>query len=392
MNIRIENKKVIIMTFLLIMGMSDGFVFGSPYIRPTTLMIIFGCMIVIIRLRDVKLKFGLWFFVLILFIFLYCLNVLVQPNINSISYLGAYTLIFFFYLVVFNAYFYNFYNLDILVRACIAAACILSVFSIFEFLIYAMYSVNIQSIMSLYRLEGREAMALEVFLGSRVKRSYGFADEPTLFGASLGILSVIGWINVKYMSLPKQILFGTVCALGIAFTFSTATLMCISISFVITKIAWINIKSLKVLTIFMLLVTTIIVKIDFEDFNFLRKLLYLSETKRFLSASEAIIEFTRNPILGVGPGSTSASGLNVISWFGMLARETGLAGLVPIMIFFGLSMWRVRFRKDHKANNQHIFQAQFISFIFLFTNAIFFLPVLWIPFLSIFLPIKLRLR
>ena len=107
------------------------------------------------------------------------------------------------------------------------------------------------------------------------------------------------------------------------------------------------------------------------------KISNLMESKRFGTIIHALNDVNSNPVFGVGLGQYSIDGVNIISWYALLAAETGIFTLLLLFFFFVSVIHRIV--SNQNIPGAHVFLYSFLYGIFhLATTPTFFAPALWL--------------
>lgn len=356
-------KKIAIYGSIFFLSWTDSFSIGSKLtlsnICILSLVFIFLFEKTIGKNKELKINIlkieDLLLFIGVLFV---GISGLINPNSKTINYIGAYFYVFIITFIFLKIILYqNVKYKEIFITNTIAII-FLSFFLLLEFVLGFFMSFDIQQ----YIPRHRETSA--IFNG--LPRSYGFATEPGVVAYYLNTLGPIAFYslwNLMNIGFWKKLFYSVVLVLGWVTTFSAAGIGFLLIGiivFCLSKIFSLKFKLVKkhfIITLNITLVSFVILLIivSYNNnmntiFNFIEPMKQKiafdtsvgSSTDRLGRWNTAIDMIVQNPIVGIGPGMLSYSGLgSPTNWYLFLTLEGGLVTILPFLLFLFISLVKI---------------------------------------------------
>ncbi|WP_418790839.1 O-antigen ligase family protein [Phosphitispora sp. TUW77] len=316
----------------------------------------------------------------------------INPNAKTVNYIGAYFLIFIFEYLILKGAIYKNININELLKVNMIAIIFLGIFIILEFSLNYYLGINIQDFLP------RSRMNTAIY-GGIFPRSYGFATEPGVAAFYFNTLGPIGlWYLWKKERIKKykKLILSIIVTVAFITTFSSAGIVFFILSFLIVsllnlhRISRKKIRLKRVINLIpILLFIMITLAFNLEIINkfeaFINPILSkMSLNTQVGSVSDRLSRWERGldsikdkPIFGSGLGSTTLSGYgSSTNWYMFLTVETGLIGILPVLIFLVLIFIRLMKSKNESRN---IYLFSFIAGILHFSViSTFYHPFLWL--------------
>jgi hypothetical protein len=335
--------RIIIFIFMLTIGWT-GLIILQEWIRPFTLVCILILGHSVIRLfqtNKFRYKvFDIRDFILLIFILYVIVLGIFLPNPKTYNYILAYSFIFFLLYSMTKYYLVSNINLRTILKYNYYGVSFVIAFSIVEILVTNIIGVNLIHLL----WENRANGAIATVGSHSFIRSYGLMPEPGIFGLYLNSLGILGlYYTYNNHHKIRRRCFYLFFAISYYFINSAAALGSLIFAFIIIQILLFYQKKTYMINIFIIVlfiatVSLLIFKGNILLFNkMLRPDIYSVERyDKWLLALNMILDMN---LFGKGLGYISFTyGSSFNNWYFMVLIETGIIGLVLILLFIIISI------------------------------------------------------
>lgn len=377
---------LLFLLFILLPG--DGIQVLSKYVRLNSILPIFLLFSLFVTYKNITLRKreGVVYILFIIYSILYILStILGSQSDRSIYYFFAMHYVIIVFFVSLNLHLStNWVSLIKIYYSLYLALYIIVIFVSLEFLLHTFMNYNIQNILSDFRYNTLNVDAFEpfpIFNFEGFKRSYYLSDEPTILAMFFG--SFFPLLYRLHVDRRISKLFYIFSSIAVFSTFSSAFYVASIFSIFITLMLYlsenkfrISIKSFRI-TFSLFLLGLIFIFIVHEAY-FISKIINIFNGERFATTIEGLsVLFTPKELFfGVSPGYFSDNNMVVLSFWAMLFIETGILTffvLNSIFLFIILSLL-----KTNQTDKYMYIYALIFSYVFLYSNAVFYSGFLFI--------------
>lgn len=318
---------------------------------------------------------------LFLVFFILLLTSAIQQNDKTINYILAYIYVYFILYAFFKYVLFS-YNISFekLLNALTFGVLFACFYTVNEFILQILFSFDISD----YMLRGRETTALYTH---GIPRAYGTSTEPTVFSMYLITLAPIAIWNIFNWNINKilKYIFTIIVILAFIFTFSSAGILFISISLIITLFLFKEYFILLVITLCSIILIIILLTF-FNDLIYLFENIYLKITldEQFTSVrgrlyhlNLAIERISNNIFIGHGLGYLSSiKESSPMNYYLSLFIDGGIFAPLFFIMFLLLKLYNVFLIKENI--NKFFFLGLLAACLNMFTVSTFYNPFFWV--------------
>ena len=321
-----------------------GVIIFQEWVRPYIVMCLILLTYTVIKvIQGNKLYYKIFDFrdlLLILFIGYAILLSYFLPNEKSFNYILAYTFVFIISYSITKYFFFINPNFQSIQKYNYVGVLILLIYGIFEIINNNFLTNDLISTLWQNRTNGAIAnIGPHSFI-----RSYGMMPEPSIFGLYLNSLGVLSIYYVRKNHNPmKSVIFYLLFAINYYFISSAASLFSIVASIILIQFLFSRRNKNFVKSILYLIIVSIVVSFLVSNFNptIIGKIINpdiysVDRYQKWLLAVELISNMTG---FGKGLGYVSLTyGSSLNNWYLMLLFESGIIGLVIVLLFLIISI------------------------------------------------------
>lgn len=380
----------ILLLLLFIFLPGDGIEILYKYVRLNSILPTFALFSLFLKYKNITLskREGVIYLLFIIYLTLYLLStILGTQSARSINYALAHHFVIIVFFVSLNLYLSrNKISLTKIYNSLYVALYVIVIFVCIEFLCFSFTNYNIQNIISEYRFNSLNINAFEpfpIFNLEGFKRSYYLSDEPTILAMFFG--SFLPLLYRFHVDRRINKLFYIFSFIAVLSTFSSAFYVSSIITIFITLILYFLNNKPRISTIFLkrtfslFLLTVIFILINYESY-FISKIINIFHGERITTTIQALSSLStpKELFFGVSPGYFSDNNIVVLSFWIMLFVE---AGTLPFFVlnFVFLFIIILLLKTNHTDKYMYIYSLIF-SYIFLYSNAVFFSGYLFVLF------------
>jgi len=355
---------------------------------------IFILFFLTISIQNKKLKIPLSLYhsediFLILGIIFIIFSAIINAGNKSINYILAYIYIFIIGYLLFKGIFFLKTKAKKLLMANALGVLFVCMLAVLETLLYLLFDINIQN----YIPRGTGGVGVATYLDF-FHRSYAFATEPTILAFYLNTLGPIGLWQWWQTSIRKiwKIAISILFFLALISTFSPTVFTFLPFAFLVSlTLVFFDsvVKKKKILLslktpVFLIAILLIVVlsslclplvsKVKYFSNGIYEKITLESQTTRTTLWETGIKDLQKNPLVGKGIGTTV--GVSNINWYIYLAKEGGMISLLPFLIFFALTIFRIL--KSRMKGKRWFLTGFLAGIMHLAVISTFFHPFIWV--------------